>query len=204
MTFHNRQFQNREQRPVPQEKKEEYAIILDVVLSNQNNFKNDEVAQAIGTTNYSLLELVPKQGIILKTGQKVYIGDGKRDEIQYIKRSLFVDKMSSSAKSELEFAIKDIVLEKEKEYVDFFNKAGPISLRMHSLELIPSIGKKHTRSLLDEREVKPFESFDNIKQRCTFFSDPVKSIVERIITEIETKDDIKIFVKKQKAFESRE
>lgn len=204
MTFNNRQFQNREPRVVPQEKKEEHAIILDVVFSGQNSFKSDEIAQAIGTTNFSLLELVPKQGVILKVGQKVYIGDGKRDEIQYIKRSLFFDKMSSGAKSELTYALREIVIEREKEYVDFFNKAGPISIRTHSLELIPSIGKKHTRSLLEEREVKPFESFDDIKTRCTFFSDPVKSVIERIIFELETKEDIKIFVKKQRSFESKE
>lgn len=195
MTF-NRQYHNREHREVPQEKKEEWAVVLDVVLSNQNSFKNDEIAQAIGITNYTLLELVPKPGVLLKTGQKVYIGDGKRDEIQYIKRSLFADKMSSGAKSELAFALKDIVLEKETEYVEFFNKAGPISIRMHSLELIPSIGKKHMISLLDERAVKPFESFEDIKKRCTFFSDPAKAIVDRILMEIDSKDDMRIFVRK--------
>lgn len=196
MTF-NRQQHNREHKEVPQEKKEEWAIVLDVVLSNQNSFKNDEIAQAIGTTNYTLLELVPKTGVLLKSLQKVYIGDGKRDEIQYIKRSLFFDKMSSGAKSELQFALREIVVEREKEYVEFFNKAGPISIRMHSLELIPGIGKKHMLDLLHEREKKPFESFEDIKTRCTFFSDPAKAIVDRVIMELDAKDEMKIFVKKQ-------
>ncbi len=200
MTFNRAPYNNREHsrehKEVPQEKKEEFAIVLDVVFSNQNSFKSDEIAQAIGTTNYTLLELVPKPGVILKTLQKVYIGDGKRDEIQYIKRSLFSDKMSSGAKSELSYAIREIVLGRESEYVEFFNKAGPISIRMHSLELIPGIGKKHMLDLLHEREKKPFESFEDIKARCTFFTDPAKAIVDRVIMELDAKDDMKIFVRK--------
>lgn len=196
MAFIRRPVQNRENREIAPEKKEEWAIVLDVVFSNQNSFNSDEIAQAIGTTNYTLLELVPKTGVTLKSLQKVYIGDGKRDEIQYIKRSLFADKMSSGSKSELQFAIREIVVEREMEYVEFFNKAGPISLRMHSLELIPGIGKKHMKDLLNEREIKPFESFEDIKKRCTFFSDPIKAITQRIIDEIETSEDMKIFVRK--------
>ena len=176
--------------------KEEYAIVLDVIMDSPNSFKDSEIAQALGTTNYTLLELVPKQGVILKNGQKVYIGDGKREEIQYIKRALYPNKLSSGAKSELEFAVKEIVLEKEKDFVNFFNKAGPITIRKHSLELIPGIGKKHLQDLIYERDTKPFESFDELKERCHFIADPAKAISQRIIDEIEGKDDFKFFTRK--------
>lgn len=176
--------------------KEEYAIVLDVVLSNQNSFKESEVALALGTNNYTLLELVPKTGVILKTGQKVYIGDGKRDEIQYIKKSIRGDKLSASAKSELIFALIDVINDKEEEFVKFFNNAGPITIRKHSLELVSGIGKKHLTELLEERYVKPFDSFADIKERCPYLSDPAKAIANRIIDELEDKDDFKFFTRK--------
>lgn len=176
--------------------KEEYAIILDVVLNSNNSFKDEEIAQAIGTSTYTLLELVPKQGVILKTGQKVYLGEGKREEIQYIKRALYANKLSSSAKSELIFAIKEIVKDKEEEFIEFFNKIGPISIRKHALELIPGIGKKHLADLIYDRDSKPFESFEDIKKRCPFISDPITSIAKRILEEIEGKDDFKFFTRK--------
>lgn len=177
--------------------KEEYAIILDVVLDSKGtSFKENEIAQAIGTNTYVLLELVPKPGIILKTNQKVYIGEGKREEIQYIKRTLYPTKLTGSAKSELLFAITEIVKEREKEYVEFFNKAGPISLRKHSLELVSGIGKKHLKELLEERTAKPFENFEDIKKRCTFLPEPAKAIAQRIQDEIEGKDELKFFTRK--------
>ncbi len=177
--------------------KEEYAIILDVTLGSPNSFKDSEVAQAVGTKTYTLLELVPKQGVILKNGQKVYIGDGKREEIQYIKRSLFPNKLSGTAKSELLFTLKEIVEEKEEEFVKFFNTAGPITIRKHSFEMIPGIGKKHLQDLIYERDTKPFESFEDIKKRCSFIADPAKAIAQRIENEIEGKDDFKFFTRKQ-------
>ena len=176
--------------------KEEYAIVLDVVLDNQKSFKDDEVAQALGTNGYTLLELVPKQGVILKSGEKLYIGEGKRDEVQFIKRALKPKDLSGSASSELKYALMDIIDEKEDQYVNFFNTAGPITIRKHSLELIPGIGKKHLTELLDERDEKPFESFKDIKERCPFLSEPQSSIAQRIIKELEGDEDFRLFTKK--------
>lgn len=176
--------------------KEEYAIILDVVLDNQKSFKDDEVAQALGTTGFTLLELVPKQGVMLHSGTTVYIGEGKRDEIQYIKKALKPKDLSPSANSELKFALMDIIDDKEEQFTNFFNNAGPITIRKHSLELIPGIGKKHLTDLLDQREEKPFENFEDIKKRCPFLSEPQNSIAQRIIKELEGDEDFRLFTKK--------
>lgn len=191
MTFNNRQ--NQKEKP---QIKEEYAVILDVIVKNHNSFSDKETIQAIGTTTYVLLELVPKTGVILNTGDKVYIGDGKRDEIQYIKRSLKIDDLSGSAKTELTFILQDIIISKEEEFTKFFNNAGPITIRKHSLELVPGIGKKHLTDLIDERDTKPFENFEDIKKRCPFLPDPAKAITQRILNELEGKDDFKFFLRR--------
>lgn len=65
---------------------EDYAIILDFlplgyVDEGTTTYKRKPVAQAIGTEEFTLLELSPKDGIALNILQKVYIGAGKRDEI---------------------------------------------------------------------------------------------------------------------------
>ncbi|MCA9459590.1 MAG: DUF655 domain-containing protein [Nanoarchaeota archaeon] len=177
--------------------KDEYAVVLDVVLNDSNSFKNDELAQAIGVTTYSLLELVPKEGVILKNGERVYIGDGKRDEIQFIRKSLKIDDLTGSARNELVYILNDIISEKEEQFVQFFNLAGPISLRKHSLELVHGIGKKHLKDLLDERLNKPFESFEDVSTRCPFLAKPQEAIALRIIDELEGNDDFKFFTRRQ-------
>ena len=190
----NRNYSNDKKKVVGP--KEEYAYVLDVV-SVGGSFSSNEVVQAIGETSFTLFELIPRPGVNVRSGQRVYIGDGKRDEIQYIKRILFMDKLSSDAASELPFIIADIVKGKEEYFVKFFNTAGAMSIRRHALEIIPGIGKKYLKDLLEVRDEKPFESFVDIKTRCPFLSDPVKAISERIVAEMEGETDIKFFVRRQ-------
>jgi len=176
--------------------KEEFAIVLDVTTNNAGSFNSSDVVQAIGFNTYALFELVPKQGVQVKSGDKLYIGDGKREEIQYIKGILNSTRLTGSAESELLFAIMDIIEEKEDMFVQFFNTAGPISLIRHSLELIPGIGKKNLKHMFDIRDEKPFENFKDIAQRCSFLQDPVKSISERILKEIMGEAEHNFFVQK--------
>lgn len=188
--------QTRNNQKRPEGPKEEYAIVLDVVLDNQQSFKDDEIAQAIGTTGFTLLELIPKQGVILKNGDKVYIGEGKREEIQYIKKTLTPEDLSGSAQSELKFILMELIDQRKDDFVNFFNNAGPITIRKHSLELIPGIGKKHLKDLLEERDNGPFTDFANLKERCSFMGEPQKVIAERIITELGGEEDFRLFTKK--------
>jgi len=65
--------------------KEEHAIILDYLPNGYPlEKKMMPIAQAIGESKLVLLELIPRRGISLEPGEKVYIGDGKRDKIYYI------------------------------------------------------------------------------------------------------------------------
>lgn len=174
--------------------KEEFAVVLDII-TNPGKYSDSLSIQAIGTTTFTLLELVPKPGVEIKNGASLYIGDGKREEIQFIKKALKIEELTPSAKAELEFIIQDIINQREKEFINFLNNTGPITIRKHSLELIPGIGKKHLNELLDER-FKPFESFEDLKKRCGFFSDPQKAISHRIIKELEDPEEFKLFTRK--------
>ena len=168
--------------------KEENAIILDFLpngypFDNRPIHKKTSIAQALGKEHFVLLELVPKKEIFLQPYEEVYIGEGKRDKIHHISGKLPMEKLTQTAKSELEFVIKDIVKKHEKDFVDFFNKALPLTARMHQLELLPGLGKKHMWDILDERKEKEFESFDDLKKRVKLMPDPEKAIVKRILAE---------------------
>jgi len=177
------------------EDKEETAIILDFLPNGYPlEGKMLPIAQAIGTKNFTILQLVPRRGITLKLKEEVYIGAGKRDKISYILGRLPRDKITETAKIELEDFIKKIVTEREKQFVEFFNRATPINTRMHQLELLPGFGKKHMEDLIKERENKPFESFDDIKNRIKSIPDPRKAIEKRIIEELIEDVKIRLFV----------
>jgi len=173
--------------------KEEYAIVLDYLSRGySSSYAGEPIAQAVGTSFFTLLELVPRENVFLNLRQKVYIGSGERKEIKFIKGRLSYDKLTSTAKAELEGVVEELIKANEKKFVEFFNKAGAISIRKHSLELLPSIGKKHMQSILEEREKKPFESFEDISKRVHLMPNPVRVIQERVLEEL--KGDVKYYL----------
>ena len=93
--------------------------------------------------------------------------------------------LTSFAKSELPFVIEKLVKENEQRFVDFFNNAQPISTRLHQLELLPGIGKKHLWDIIDERKKGPFTSFEDVKNRIKLMPDPSNAIIKRIMEELE-------------------
>ena len=113
----------------------------------------------------------------------------------YIKRAIPFFKLTQTAKTELPFVVKKLVEVSEKKFVDFFNLSDSISVRAHQLELLPGVGKKHTSKILEEREVQPFETFEDVKQRIHSIPDPKKAIIDRILLEIEGSDRHRLFVR---------
>ena len=176
--------------------KEETAIILDYLPNGYPlEKKMMPVAQAIGKKNLVLLELVPRRGISLVPGEEVYIGEGKRDKIYYILGRMHREKITEAAKNQLQEFIEKIVHEREKEFVDFFNKAEAINKRLHQIELLPGLGKKHMQEILKQRKEKEFGSFEDMKERIQNLPDPEKAVEKRILSELINQERHNLFVK---------
>lgn len=178
-----------------EEKKEEYVIVLDFLPGGDlgKNIKEPTI-YGIGTKYFTLLLLTAKPGVKVNALEEIYIGEGHRDKVKSILRKLKYDELSLLAKENLKQAIQIIIKKREKEFVEFFNKAGPLNIKTHYLELLPGIGKTTLNRILEERDKKPFESFEDIKKRIKGLGDPLEILTERIIREITGKEHIKIFV----------
>jgi putative nucleotide binding protein len=176
--------------------KEETAIILDYLPNGYPlEKKMMPIAQAIGKKSLILLELVPRRGVSLDIGEEVYIGEGKRDKIYYILGRLQREKVTESAKNQLQELIEIIVKEREKEFVEFFNKSEAINKRLHQIELLPGFGKRHMQEILKQRKEKEFESFEDMKKRIQNLPDPEKAVQKRILTELVNLERYNLFVK---------
>ncbi|MBS3072067.1 DUF655 domain-containing protein [Candidatus Pacearchaeota archaeon] len=176
--------------------KEDYAMVLDFLpYGYPMGKRTSSIAQAIGLKTLVLLELVPRRGIQLVQKEKVYIGPEKRDKIYYIAGKVPSDKLTETAKIQLQEFIENFVGEQEKRFIDFFNNAQPINTRLHQLELLPGFGHKHTEEVLNARKEKNFESFADIKARVKSIPDPRKAIEKRLMEELLEKQRFNIFVK---------
>jgi putative nucleotide binding protein len=180
--------------------KEEHAVILDFLpngypMDTRPLHLKTAIAQAIGKSTLVLLELVPKKDIFLQPNEEVYIGEGKRDKIHHIIGRISPNKLTETAKTELNFVIEEIVTKEQGRFVEFFNKAGSLNTRMHQLELLPGIGKRHMLAIMEARDEKPFTSFEDIKQRVKLLPDPEKAIMRRILLELEGTEKHYLFVR---------
>ena len=174
--------------------KEEKATILDF-LPNGYPFEGRRmpIAQALGLEHFTLLELVPRRESILQLKEEVYIGPAKRDKIYFIRGKLTRDKLTETAKLQLEEFADNLIESKEERFVEFFNKADAINARIHQLELLPGFGKSYTKAIIEEREKSPFVSFEDIKQRLKNIPDPKKVIKKRLIEELTTEVRYRLF-----------
>ncbi|MGC9099263.1 MAG: DUF655 domain-containing protein [Candidatus Micrarchaeia archaeon] len=167
------------------EELEEYAVVIDFLPTGKSFSANPEpIAELLGESRFTLLEAVPKPGVVLHIGERVYIGKGERDKIALIKSRLSYSELTEGAKNELPNAIASIVKANEKRFVEIFNTAGPLNIREHKLELFPGIGKRHLNAILAAREEKKFESFEDLTSRVKLLQDPVKLIVDRVLIEL--------------------
>jgi len=165
--------------------KEEKAIILDFLpYGYPLEKKMMPIAQAAGINNFTILQLVPRRGEKFEVGEEVYIGEGKRDKVQYILGRCPRELLTETAKSQLADLIEKSIKENEEKFVKFFNEAQAINTRLHQFELLPGFGKKHTQAILKSREEKPFESFADIKKRVQNIPDPAKTVEKRILEEL--------------------
>ena len=175
--------------------KDDFIIVLDFLPHGKPNDRRAEpVAQGVGDKFFNLLEVAVKDGINIKTKQRLYIGSDKREEVAYIRDRITYDVLTSYAKGTLEEVVTELVGANEKRFVDIFNKAGAVTTRMHSLELLPGIGKKHLFAILAERKKKPFETFADLHSRVPMMPDARKMIVKRVIEELQEKDRHRLFV----------
>ncbi len=175
--------------------KEEKAIILDYLPNGYPlEKKTMPIAQAVGLNGLTLLELAPRRDITLEVGEEVYIGEGKRDKIYYILGRLHREKLTEPAKTYLQEVIEKYVKENEKEYLKFFNQSTAINKRIHQIELLPGMGKRHMKEIIGKRE-EEFKSFEDMKQRISNLPDPAKAVEKRIFQELTNIERYNLFTK---------
>ncbi len=141
------------------------------------------------------MEILGASNTIFDMCERIYIGKEGRIKILSVLGKTRYDKISESAKMNLPQAVENIVIVTESKFIKYINNAGPLSRRVHALELIPRIGKTYMKIILEEREKKMFESYADLCERVGL-TDPITQIAERVVDEITGKSRMNVFVKR--------
>lgn len=168
---------------------EDYVLILDYLPNGRPDAprsRAEPVAYGLGEGQFSILELIPKPGVNLMTGERIYIGKDveKREKIAKVKGRIDYPQLSAGAHGELPYVLLEIVKTQEARFIKFYNEAPPITTRYHSLELLPGLGKKTMISIIDERRKGEFKGFEDLKARVSAIHAPEKLIAHRIELEL--------------------
>ncbi|MFC7185938.1 DUF655 domain-containing protein [Halorubrum yunnanense] len=166
-------------------------VLLDVLPNGRPDddrpqSRKTPVAYGLGVDSFRLYELALDEEAEASVSDRIGLDGpavGRYHEASY-------DELTRNAAAEVEYAVEAIVDADEERFVDFYNEAGPITLRLHQLNLLPGIGEQLRNNVLDERKRGPFESFAAVSERVSGLHRPREVIVERIVEEI-GKDDLK-------------
>ncbi|WP_251343985.1 DUF655 domain-containing protein [Haloplanus halophilus] len=170
-----------------------FAVVLDHLPhgrpdDDRPQYKKSPLAYALGESAFRLLELTLGDDADVSIGDRLVIDPAEeRDPVESV-REVEYDDLSNAAHSELEYVVEEIVDRHERRFVDFYNDAQPITLRLHQLNLLPGIGKKLRNDVLDERKRAPFESFADLEERIAGLHDPKGVLVDRILEELRDED----------------
>jgi len=172
---------------------EEYVRVIDYLpqgIPGGGYSKKEPVCFGVGESEFKLFELVPRTGVQIAMGDRVYVGEdkSKRDKIDHIRKRVGYGDLTTTAQSELEYAVADIVRFNPDRFVRFYNEAIPITMRKHALEELPGLGKKSMDAILKERSVEKFKSFEDLSARVPVVKSPEKLIIARVIEEISAND----------------
>lgn len=157
--------------------------------------REGSIVQAIGEENLVLLEILSTNNVTFEEGERIYIGKEGRKKIISVLGRLNYGDLSPNSKNEIPYVLEKIVLANEQRFVKYFNESMPVTPRLHSLELIPGIGKTYMMQILNEREKRPFVSFEDVNKRSGL-RDIAKLITKRILEELQGNTRIFLFVKK--------
>ena len=177
------------------ESDEEYGVVLDLLPHGRSDadepqYRRSPVAYAVGEQHFALYELTLEEDAGISIDDRIQI---RPDFEAGINRGRQVDyeDLSDGARSELDYVVEEIVERNEDRFVDFYNDAQPVTLRLHQLNLLPGIGDKLRDNILDQRKRRPFENFEDVKERVSGLHDPKGVLVDRIFQELTEAEDLK-------------
>jgi putative nucleotide binding protein len=177
---------------------EEYAYVLDYLPYGRSSEKSRHLVvpsvQIMGEQHFTLLEAELKVGATVVVPERIYIGRDRREKVDRIISRISYDQLTANAKAEVTPLIDELVKKQEKRFVDFFNNSQPVTPRMHSLELLPGIGKKSMWTIINTRERKPFTSYKDIEER-TGLKDVQKMLAKRVFEELSTESKYRVFTR---------
>lgn len=167
---------------------EDYVYILDFLPNGRPDAppaRREPTLMGVGEQQFTLFDLAPKSGVSFTVGDRAYVGKDaeQRSIVQKIRSRIKYEDLTPSAHGELPYIIDDIIANDPERFLKFFDTAPPISVRFHSLELLPGVGKKSVEAIVQQQKAGKFTSFEDLAERA-HMQHPEHVVRDRILKEL--------------------
>jgi putative nucleotide binding protein len=153
------------------------------------------VCQVLQVPSYNFFEVALQKDAIISVQQRIEITQDQ-NILGRIEQHLKYTDLTHTSKEILPDVLQLYIKDNEPEFVKFINNAQAITIKRHSLEVLPGVGKKLMWDIINERQKQPFANFIDLKKRVPGIKIE-EMIAKRIVEELsdpETKHFM--FVKK--------
>lgn len=177
---------------------EEFARVIGVNRRGRSvtsRGRDGTIVTAIGENRFTLLEMIGAEGATFETGERVCVDREQESKVTLVLGKVRYERLSDQARGQIPDTIEKIVDEHEDRFVNYYNKADHLTTRVHALDQFPGIGRAYTKTILEERGRRKFDSFEDITER-TGLDDPRWCIVQRIVEEVTGKTRTCLFAKR--------
>lgn len=148
------------------------------------------IVTALGEKRFILLEMLAKPKTQFESGERIEVDE----RIQAVLGKLDYSMIPETAIQEIPRTIHSIVESCEARFIKYLNVAGLVTAQVHSIGMLPGVGKAILKAILSEREAHPFTSYADIESR-TGWRNPTENLVQRIRDEIEGRTGTRLFVR---------
>jgi len=155
------------------------------VLSQEGSGAGGGIIHCITEQHLHLIKVRANPGCgILAPGQKLELPT----EVESGKIALVLGKgryreLPNQAQAAINDVMKEILSENPKSCMEFYNRAGPVSLKFHAFQLLPGIGQKKATQMMKSRVSAGWMTFEEVDEACTI--DSLQLIVERLVEELQ-------------------
>jgi putative nucleotide binding protein len=179
-------------------KKSRELVILDILLyghpeQGRPGWAKHSLAQILTFPDFVLYEVKLNKDSDIKVQEKDFYENFLKDrKLGEVLKKIDYNNLTATSKSLIEPILEKEVLNYEEAFINFFNNSTSITPRMHSLKLLPGIGKKHMWEIIEARQKQHFNTFQDIADR-TSLSHPSRQVALRIIKELQ-REGIKYYL----------
>lgn len=177
---------------------EEFARVISVNRRGRavtSRGRDGTIVTAIGENRFTLLEMIGAEGATFEIGERICVDREQESKVTLVLGKVRYERLSDQARAQIRDTIEQIVDEYEDRFVEYYNKADHLTTKVHALDQFPGIGRAYTKTILEERARRKFDSFEDIAER-TKLDDPRWCIVQRIDEEVTGKTRTCLFAKR--------